>query len=136
MQIKMKVGLLSAIISFLFSLPSAKSMGSLVDVTKPYQGIYTCKELVYGEKDMREYLQDFTLELKSNGEMLFTCKDTLGTIQKRTGKYRYDAKSGVLTLIFVNGDKEINKDVSLKNGQINFTTLVGGKIFSATFEQE
>ena len=68
--------------------------------------------------------------------MLFTCKDTLGNIQKRTGKYRYDAKSGVLTLIFVNGDKEINKDVSLKNGQINFTTLVGGKIFSATFEQE
>ena len=61
MQIKMKVGLLSAIISFLFSLPSAKSMGSLVDVTKPYQGIYTCKELVYGEKDMREYLQDLRL---------------------------------------------------------------------------
>lgn len=132
----MKVGLLSAIISLLFSLPSAKSMGGLVDVTKPYQGIYTLKELVYGDKDMQEYLKDFTLELKSDGEILFTSKDTLGNLQKRTGKYRYDAKSGVLTLIFQNGDREIIKDVSLKNGQIHFTTIVGGKIFSATFEQE
>lgn len=135
MKIKLKVGLLSAVLSLLFSIPSAKSFGSLTSFTKPYQGVYSCKELRCGERDMTEYLKDFSLELLPDGKASFFFKDTEGNRRTTNGEYRYDEEKKTLTLSLKQGGKEYAKDFFLENGRITITFLVGSKPFYAVFEQ-
>lgn len=135
MKTKLKVGLLSAIFSLLFSIPSAKSFGSLTSFTKPYQGVYSCKVLRCGERDMKEYLKDFSLELFPDGKASFSFKDNEGQRRTTNGEYRYDEEKKTLTLSLKQGGKEYAKELLLENGRITVAFLVGGMPFYAVFEQ-
>ena len=94
--------LISAACVFLpFFLGNAAKNGAekedLKEISKPYTGVYRCKEIKYGACDFLQYVQKAELELKENGGRV------------RGGRVRYTHRG--------HGDDEKRKKAE-KHGQI------------------
>ena len=135
MGIQLKNGLLTSILGLLFTFPAAKSLGSIEEITKQYQGVYSCVEFRYGEFDLKEDCRDFTLELKDGDVAVFTIKEPNGTKKVWEGNYDYDAQKGVLILTLKKGFSEFSKKFTLQKGKITFTFPMCGKTVYGVFEQ-
>lgn len=123
----MKSCILAGIAALAFYLPN-----TIKEITKPYLGVYECKEARLGNEDYLQRFEDITLELKGDGEFILTFQEKGGKIRREKGKYTYDEKRGVVTL----DGGSMKREFPLKNGELRFQLSLGGKWLSVLFEQK
>lgn len=119
-----------------FTLPKAAELGSLKSVSAPYACCYDCKTLTI---DGVEYLDHFSLlrlELKGEGELLFTCVDKSGRREQKTAQYEYDEEEKKLVLLFEREGKRMRYAAAMREGEIIFTVQLKGRLLLAVFSSE
>lgn len=123
----MKSCILAGIAALVFFLPA-----TLKEITKPYLGVYECKEAKLAGDDYLENFEKITLELKADGEFILLFQEKGGKERREKGKYTYDSERGVLTLIGGN----MKREFPLKEGVLRFQLPLGGRWLSVVFEQK
>ena len=130
--------LISAACVFLpFFLGNAAKNGAekedLKEISKPYTGVYRCKEIKYGACDFLQYVQKAELELKENGGYVLTVTMKNGKKQKSTGDYEVDGE----TIAFVDKTKKNapRRVFSRKKDEIEVIATLHGKTLYFLFSR-
>ena len=133
--IKLKSSMLAGFMSMLLWFPWVGWKSStLKDITKPYLGVYECREAKLDEKD---YLQDFDyirLELKSKNRFVLSYQAKGEKVKEEKGRYQYDKEEQTITFQ-ADGMPFIKRKFPLKNGEVIITSLLGDKTLYIRFEQ-
>ena len=134
--IKLKSSILAGACALLTLFPAlSANNGSLKEITKPYLGVYECKNAQLGEQDLLAEFSYLHLELKDGGEFILYCAEKNGNKIKTRGKYAYDEKTQMLTMQFIDG-KCFKREFPLKKGKLVVSLPVGEKNLQLVFEQK
>ena len=110
---------------------SVKDMGTLSDLTKPYAGLYECKTITLGGRELKEDFSKLLLELKSNGTYVFSYEGINGERNKQTGEYSASDREGKIT--FTPKEQKYPRTYSMQKGVIYINHIYGGKHLHAEF---
>lgn len=130
--------LISAACVFLpFFLGNAAKNGAgkedLKEISKPYTGVYRCKEIKYGACDFLQYVKKAELELKENGGYVLTATMKNGKKQKSTGRYETDGDK----ISFVSDEDKsgLRREFSFVKGELAGTGMLHGKTLYVVFSR-
>lgn len=131
---RIKSSLFIGAATLLFCFPNFRG-GGLKEITKPYLGVYECKQVTLGEEDFLQRFDEITLELKSDGEFILYYRECGGQRRRETGKYQYDVKDKTVTFS-ANKAGTIKKAFLLENGVLTGTARLGNKTVTVKFMQK
>ena len=123
----------------LFSSPlqaCALLPNSLTEITRPYLGMYECKQILLDGEDKLKEFEYVTLELKSDGEMVLSFLDKQGKKGKTIAEYEYDEKMQTITVIKSIGNQKMKRTFPLKNGSILVHLIYETRTIIMKFEQK
>ena len=120
---------------FLFCLAAcdAENMGSLKDISRPYAGMYVCKELSLGGRDMRGDFEEITLELKQDGSFVLLYETKEGNRGGYNGTYGLDSEKGEISLTARQGKRDKSFTFPYRNGTIYIDYNLFGTLLHASF---
>ncbi len=133
-SMKLKSSLFVGLASLLLLFPNFKK-GNLSDITKPYLGIYECKEARLGETDCLKNFSFIHLELKKDGKFIVHYQEEEEERKSLSGKYKYDKGKEVLILQGFDGNF-LKREFPLKNGELIVSFSLGEKTLTLKFEQK
>lgn len=131
-MMKLKSGLLCGLMTLTIVCSGCETC-SLKDIANPHLGVYECTQADLSGKDYLEYFDYIHLELKPEGEFLLHYRGKEGEPKEETGKYEYDRKSGMLTIL---GKGTFQREFSLKEGILTISVPIGEQTLTLTFEQK
>ena len=134
--IKLKSSILASFISLLLLFPwmGAWKTSTLKDITKPYLGVYECRE---ARLDDTDYLQSFDyirLELKNKNRFLLSYKAKGEKGQEEKGRYAYDKENKTIAFQ-ADAMPFIKRQFPLKDGELLITASLGDKTLHMRFIQ-
>ena len=112
----------------------ASELSSLEEFSKSYVGVYECKYMSLGEKDLLADYKYIRMELKDNDKYLLTYADKRGRENKREGDYSYDKKNDLITVREKMLSRFNANTFAVKDGIICVSQPYGRRIFIARFE--
>ena len=116
-----------------FSGNTAKKNDSLKDLAKTYLGVYDCKEMRYGGKDLSEYIKSVTMELKEGGN--YEVNLTLKSGEKKKASGRYEAEKDKITLIYCGKNGDTKREFSRTEDKITINCMIHGKALYLVFSR-
>ena len=87
---------------------------SLKDITKPYLGIYECKQATLNGKDYLDYFKNVTLELKQSEDFILRYEDKMGATGEYEGKYIYNKEEESLSFT-IDGEEGYKRQFPWRN---------------------
>lgn len=133
-KVRLKSSLLVGLASLLLLFPNFKK-GNLSDITKPYLGIYECKEARLGETDCLDRFSFIHLELKKDNKFIIHYQEEGCERKTLSGKYKYDKEKELLVLQGFDGNF-LKREFPLKNGELIVSFSLGEKTLILKFEQK
>ncbi len=107
-------------------------MSRLEDLSKPYTGVYECKKLRLGERDLTaEY--SVLLELDTKGTYTLSYTTPYGAREEWEGTYEVDVTRGEITMSAVKGSRSVSRTYSMRDGSIVIDENFLGKPLRAEF---
>ena len=128
-----KSSVLAGISALLMLFPMG--CGELKDVTKPYMGIYKCKQAKLGEYDYLDKFDELALELKGDGEFILHYQEKDGAKKTETGKYSYDKENETITLVGGAGGI-FKREFPLQGGALTIDVKIAEKNLLLRFERD
>ena len=118
-----------------FSPMQAALPNTLTEITRPYLGMYECKQLLMDGESKLEDFKSIKIELKSNGQMLLYFEDRKGQKGKASAEYEYDEKSQTITVYTSVGAQKLKRTFPLKNGELFVHLIYETRTVTLKFEQ-
>lgn len=122
---------MAALCLLLFVACDVREMSTLPELSRPYAGVYRCKELTLGGQDCLDEFEELTIELKYGGAFLLTCRREGGKEEKKEGKY--EVSEGNITLALPFAGRYVSRTFPFEKGEIAITHSYGGKMLFARF---
>lgn len=121
-----------AFLPFLLGNAAKKNGGeSLKDLAKTYAGVYECKEMKYGDKDLSDYIKSVTLELKEDGTYKANLEMKNG--EKKSAGGKYEATKDKIVLIYQEKNGESRREFSRAEGKITVSVAMHGRLLYLVF---
>ena len=118
----------------LFPWLQSWKVSSLKDITKPYLGVYECREAKLDEIDYLDKFDYIRLELQRKNRCLFTYKIKGEKSKQERGNYEYDKRNQTITFQ-AEGMPFLKKQFPLRDGELTILVTFGGKTLKMRFEQ-
>ena len=119
--------------SFLVGCDKAGEMGSLKDISKPYTGLYECKTLSIGGRDMTDTFESVTLELKGDGSYEIFYRTTTGKEGGYEGEYTLDEERKEITFSARKGARQQSFTFPYEKGAVYIDYNLMGSLLHAEF---
>lgn len=116
-----------------FSGCDVNKMSSLSDLSKPYVGVYECKTLTLGGRDLSGHYDKLYLTLKYDGEYTLVWRGVNGEEGKTAGKYLADGDAEEITLYAYSRHRALSYTFPMKKGVIAIRYNFGGRLLNAEF---
>lgn len=81
----------------------AENLSTLKEISKPYVGVYACEEITLGGRDLKEKVEELTLELKGDGTFELSYRTAAGSEGGFAGNYTLDQERGEISLSSAQG---------------------------------
>lgn len=135
--VKLKSSIFAGACALLSLFPQVASItdSPLKEITKPYLGVYECRNAQLGGKDLLEDFSFIHLELKSKNECCLYYGNQEGKKVCLKGKYVYDRDKQTISLQFKEG-KMFKREFPLKNGEIIISLPLANKQLCIIFQQK
>ena len=118
---------------FVFCGCSVREMGTLPELSKPYLGMYECKELRLGKKDLSGQFDSVRLELKYGGEFKLSYCGKDGNKGGYSGRYEAEPEGEEITFYAKTGLRTAKYTFPMKNGKIIVDYGFAGTLLHAVF---
>lgn len=118
----------------LFPWVDAWKASSIKDITKPYLGVYECREAKLDDKDYLEKFDYIRLELKSKNNFLLSYKAKGEKVKEEKGSFAYDKKTQTITFQ-ADAIPFMKRKFPLKDGRLLINVAIGEKTLQMRFEQ-
>ena len=135
MMKKWKSFVLGCVLFFSPMQAQAALPNTLTEITRPYLGMYECKQLLMDGESKLEDFKSIKIELKSNGQMLLYFEDRKGQKGKASAEYEYDEKSQTITVYTSVGSQKLKRTFPLKNGELFVHLIYETRTVTLKFEQ-
>ena len=131
----LKSSALAGILSLLLLFPwfGWIKSSTLTDISKPYLGVYECKQAKLGDTDVLERFSYIKLELEEE-EFTLYYREKEGEAKSEKGKYRYNKERQTLTMC-ADEFAFIKKEYPLQNGVLTIDLRIGDRAMLLVFEQ-
>ena len=129
----LKSSILAGLFSLLLLLPNFWK-GDLKDITKPYLGVYECKEATLNGKDFLDKYEYIHLELKTDENFVVHLCEKGRKSKEVSGKYVYDREKGEFCIS--GAGNVFKRKFTLQEGVLQVYLQIGKRNLSLKFEQK
>lgn len=114
---------------------SAALPNTLTQITKPYLGMYECTQLLLDGENKLDEFKYIKIQLKHDGDLVFTFLDKKGMKGESSAQYEYDEDRQALAVYSSLGGKKLKREFPLKNGEIFVHIIYETKTIMMKFQQ-